>query len=410
MRNTSGLSPAHVASFNHQVDLLEIMVTSSKHGWKPNNFEDSLMVQALNQTVFQHIVCTRGDPDSLFHVLQLIRNTVKSEGVYDAELLSLAIKSQRTGVLKFLLDDFKINPNIHAVHFVVTPCWPFRTAVESCHLASLNLLVEHGLNVQVHQGLKWAISSASVEDEIVDMIERLVELGVGVNTRNRMGNYPLHIAIDYGKINVVKCLLRLGADKELVCAISPGSKPLTALGQLLYKPSLKATPLILKLLLKPEAGMGQPSSHSVCPTAAESSLHIICSAPSSVRDDAVCLSCFKILWMSYSVEEKMEYLNVFNAMGQTPLHCAIFAGNFLCVEELVQLGADVNSKDRHGKRQTPLSIANFLASEMLFSHWQGQPSNMKTYQEQMKVIITVLKSKGATVDDMGYNYSNIPQQ
>jgi ankyrin repeat protein len=410
MCNTSGLSPAHVASFNHQLDLLEIILTHTKHVWKPDKFIDSLTVQALNQTIFQHIVCTGGDPDSLFRVLRLLRNTVKSECAHDAELLSLAIESRRTGVLKFLLDECKIDPNICAVHSGAESHWPLQIAVKSGHLTSFNLLVEHGLKVGVHGELTWAISSASVEDEIVSVIERLVELGVSVNTPDWKGNYPLHIAIDYGKINVVKCLLQLGADKELACTISPGTRPLTALGQLLYKPSLKATPLILKLLLNPEQGMGQPSSHSVCLTTAESSLHIICCAPSSVRDDTVCLSCFRILWMSYSDEKRMAYLNAFNVMGQAPLHCAIFSGNFLCVEELVQHCADVNLKDRHGKRQTPLDIACFLVSDRVLSHWQGQPSDMQVYQEQMKEIIRILKLKGATADDMGYNYSNLLQQ
>ena len=50
MRNASGLSPAHVASFNHQSDLLEIMLKYSKHVWSPpDKFKDSLMVQALKQ-------------------------------------------------------------------------------------------------------------------------------------------------------------------------------------------------------------------------------------------------------------------------------------------------------------------------------------------------------------------------
>ena len=400
MRNASDLSPAHIASFNHQDDLLQIMITLSEpqHVWKPPGyFRASLMAQALKQTSFEHMVCTRGDPDSLFRVLRLLRNTVESEGLYDAELLSLAIESRRPEVLRFLLGECEINPNIYAVDPGGNPYWPLKIAVQSGHPALLDLLLEHGLEVHRIQ-LTWAVSSASSEDEINSAIERLVLLpDINVNRPDGTGSYPLHIAIDHGKINVVKCLLRLGADKELACAISQGSGQLTALGRLLYKATLKSTPSILELLLHPEEGMGQPSSHVVGPTTSENSLHAICSATSSVRDNAVCLSCFKILWRSYSEKERVTYSNGLNAAGQAPLHCAVFSGNFLCVEELVQLGADVNLKDRHGKRQTPLDIAYFLVSDKVLSHWQGQLSDMHTYRTAMDEIIRVLKLKGAVV-------------
>jgi ankyrin repeat protein len=338
-----------------------IALSEPQHVWKPSGyFKTSLMAQALKQTSFEHMVCTRGDPDSLFRVLRLLRNTVESDGVYDAELLSLAIESRRTDVLRFLLGECKINPNIDTVDPADSP---LRMAVRSGHPASLDLLLEHGLEIHRIQ-FTWAISSECPEYEINSVIERLVLLpDININRPDRTGKYPLHIAIDHGKIDVVKCMLRLGADKELTCTISHeiSSSQLTALGRLLYKPTLKSTLSILELLLHPEEGMGQPSSHIVSPTTCENSLHVICSAPLSLRDDAICLSCFKILWESYSDEEKMTYMNDFNEAGQTPLHCAVFSGNFPCVEELVQLGADVNLKDRHGRRQTSLDIACFLS-------------------------------------------------
>lgn len=142
--------------------------------------------------------------------------------------------------------------------------------------------------------------------------------------------------------------------------------------------------------------MGQPSSHAVGPMTSENSLHAICSAPLSVRDDAICLSCFKILWESYSDEEKKTYLNDFNAAGQTPLHCAVFSCNFPCVEELVQLGADVNLKDRHGRRQTPLDIAYFLVSDKVLLQWKGEPSDMHNYRKGMNYIIELLKQPECT--------------
>ena len=407
--NASDLSPAHVASFNHQYDLLQIMITLSgpQHVWEPPGyFGTSLMAQALKQTSFEHMVCTRGDPDSLFRVLRLLRKTVESKGIYDAELLSLAIESRRTDVLRFLLSECEIDPNIHAVDPAGSPYWPLKMAVQSGHPPLLDLLLEHGLEVHRIQ-LTWAISSASSENEINSVIERLVlESDINVNRPDRTGSYPLHIAIDHGKIDVVKCLLRLGADKELTCMISQGSSQLTALGRLLYKATLKSTLSILELLLHPEEGMGQPSSHTVGPMTSENSLHAICSAASSVRDDAVCLSCFKILWESYSDIQRSEYLNGFNEAGQAPLHCAVFSCNFLCVEELVQLGADVNLKDRHGRRQTPLDIAYFLVSDKVLSHWQGQPSDMHNYRKGMNYIIEVLKLKGAVVGNH-YSYLHI---
>jgi len=141
--------------------------------------------------------------------------------------------------------------------------------------------------------------------------------------------------------------------------------------------------------------MSQPSSHTVGPMTSENSLHAICSAASSFRVNEVCLSCFKILWRSYLDEEKATYLYGYNEAGQAPLHCAVFSGNFLCVEELVQLGADVNLRDRHGRRQTALDIACFLVSDKVLSHWQGEQSDMHTYRAGMDEIIRMLKLRGA---------------
>jgi ankyrin repeat protein len=149
LRNPSELSPAHVASFNQQSDLLQIMFSCSKHTWSPpDRFKDSLMAQALSQTAFQHAICTGGDPRSLSRTLLLLRNGFETNGVYDAELVSTAIESRRTAVLEFLLDECHIDPNIGPVHTgggASTVRWPLQIAVKSAHLPSFDLLVRHGL-------------------------------------------------------------------------------------------------------------------------------------------------------------------------------------------------------------------------------------------------------------------------
>ena len=400
-RNPSELSPAHIASFNHQSDLLQIMLSCSKHTWSPpDRFKDSLMVQALSQTVFQHAICTGGDPRSLFRTLLLLKNGFETDGVYDAELLSTAIESRRTAVLEFLLDECHIDPNIGPVHTgggggASTVRWPLQVAVKSAHLPLFDLLVRHGLIVFDRAQLTWAVSStsSSTQDEIIGMIERLVlDLGFDVNSPDRSGAYPLHVAIDDGKTSVVEHLLRLGADKECTCALQKGP-PLTALGRLLHVPRLKAALEILKLLLHPKEGMGRPSSHDVCPATSSKSLHVICSAPSSLRDDEVSLGCFRILWESFTEEERTAFLDMFDDAGRTPLHRAVSAGHFLCVEELVHLGADVGLRVHGKKKQTALDLAESLVSDRVLESWEGEPSDLGVYREQMAHIIRFLRSK-----------------
>ena len=88
----------------------------------------------------------------------------------------------------------------------------------------------------------------AVKEKDLETIELLIKKGVDVNSKDKSGKTPLYWAAEYGRTNVVKLLLKAGADVNATVSDGPlkGYTPLHEAAYLGHKDTVK-------VLIKAEA-------------------------------------------------------------------------------------------------------------------------------------------------------------
>ena len=180
-------------------------------------------------------------------------------------------------------------------------------------------------------------------------------------TFNRQGRKLLHLACEHGHINMVRCLISLGANTNTI-------------GYYCY-PTIKYTPLSLAVsnnhhdivsALVSEFGCDPSdgvSLHTACEHGNLSMVKTLIECGASVDDKDGDDNTSLHLTAKIERNETMQALlstfksdpNIKNKEGRTPLHIACMCGNLSGVELLIKHGARVNANDIHS--YTPLSLA-----------------------------------------------------
>lgn len=95
---------------------------------------------------------------------------------------------------------------------------PLTKAAKDGDITTINTLISSGSNVnEPSKGkssatpLFWALHSKSNDMQILDVIKLLVESGADLNARDESGYTPLHWAVIYRKVDIVKYLISKGA-------------------------------------------------------------------------------------------------------------------------------------------------------------------------------------------------------
>lgn len=161
-------------------------------------------------------------------------------------------------------------------------------------------LIARGADVNAPDGegrtpMLWAAGSGALD--IVNLIAQ--RNNAAVNQTSRVGRAPLHDAMEYGRPDIVRRLVRLGAD------------------------------------------VGLPGSHGNTP------LHVAAYAGRVDTMTALLNASPRAEWAAL--------LNLHNEFQETPLHSAVDGGRLACVDLLVGLGGDINARNARGR--TPLSRA-----------------------------------------------------
>ncbi|XP_052062916.1 ankyrin-1-like [Mytilus californianus] len=209
------------------------------------------------------------------------------------------------------------------------------------------------------------------------IIELLFDKHADIYKRNKHGETPLHLACEYGPVDIVAMLLKKGADISL-CDNKGQSTVFKACGG--------GNDDILDVLLEKNANV------SVCDKDGNSPLHVTCknrgrvqqkrrlghvkfpsnSFAGSFSDLQGCTlytpdgfeRVFKIL------VPQVVNLNIRNNCQQTPLHVATKGGHMSLVKMLIDRNADVNMCDNKG--QSPLYLAckfrHIDITKLLLSH------------------------------------------
>ncbi len=194
---------------------------------------------------------------------------------------------------------------------------PLLAAVLKGKIDFIEDLVDQGANVDA-KTLKRGITSLhwAAHHGKLDVVKCLVELGADTETEEDDGRTPLHLAAYSGHLDVVKCLVELGADKDVTT--DDGSTPLHIAA---YSGHLD----VVKYLVDFGADKDVRTDYGKTP------LHI---AALNGHLDVV-----KYLVKHGADKEARD------DDGRTPLHLAVIDGHLDVVECLVKYGADKETRD-----------------------------------------------------------------
>jgi len=194
----------------------------------------------------------------------------------------------------------------------------------------IEFMKRHNLNELVKLKLNddsYGIHTASADGHC-EVVKRFLDLGVNVNIKSFFGGTPLHIASYYEYKDIVKLLIKAGAN--------PNARNRYSGGTPLHHASNYGHKYIVKLLIKAGANPNIADNYGNTP------LH-----------DASCNGHKDIVKLLLKVGANP---NVINEYGNTPLHLALIKVYKEIVKLLLKVGANPNVSNNNGI--TPLCFAS----------------------------------------------------
>ncbi|WP_257283508.1 ankyrin repeat domain-containing protein [Endozoicomonas sp. SESOKO1] len=265
-------------------------------------------------------------------------NLCDRQGLYPLYWASAMGRAGR--ILKTLLDR-GTNPNLCNIDL-----WnrkkniPLHCAAGSGSYEASKVLLEYGADPQARDGADWtALHWATLDYKIqsIMLLKCLLDHGVDINARNRMGRTPLCNAVLRNNLPAVNILLGEGADPNI-----PDNQGMTALDHAVFD---WWRPNMVDDLLAHGANPDTPGDidSSGCSNA-------LCMALSQHHTDDIVA-----MLLAYGANP-----NKANKQGDVPLHLAIDKSNSTCVDMLLAHGTNPNIANPSG--QTALEVAAAEAS------------------------------------------------
>ncbi|GMH40093.1 hypothetical protein BSKO_07997 [Bryopsis sp. KO-2023] len=232
----------------------------------------------------------------------------------DEELLILAahhgfVEDVRALLSKGVDVNSKDKQGTSAIHFA------------SCksHLDIVQLLLSKGVDIDVEDGAGRTPLHYAVIGGAAEVVKLLLKKGVWIDAYDKDDDTPMHLAVRTANEAMVKLLLKGGAKLNI-----RNSKGLSVLGDALANKQVE----MAKILMENGADFEEKAKGF-------SLLHLV-----SGLGDAPTL------------EFALSYLHptkVAGPGGVTPLHCAAIGGATICIEILLQHGADPKVADEDGR-------------------------------------------------------------
>jgi ankyrin repeat protein len=203
---------------------------------------------------------------------------------------------------------------------------PLFVCIKKRNVKAIEQLLDHGalVNISDEQERSPLIHAIlSGKEHSLSMVELLLKKGASVNSKNKDGNFPLHLAIDKGNMTMVDLLLTYGASWNVA----------NEKGQSLLEFAFKKNPELLRAIAK------HPS--------------------------------FKI--------------DLPDGKGQSPLSRAFSQGNLELAKALINLGADINQKQEEkplvlsylleNMSKSRPEVFEFFLSQKAVLHLQDEEGN-----------------------------------
>ncbi|KAK4560770.1 hypothetical protein LTR86_005349 [Recurvomyces mirabilis] len=173
------------------------------HGANPN-FGDGDYGSPINlATYFNHV-------DIVSTLLDSGANVNNADGIYDSALTTAAMNGHEDIVLLLLRYGMNFRPDPRGD--VNTPVDALVSAIKFGSLSIVQLLIEHGMNVNALDGLHRSPLYYAAEGGSESILQALLDAGANPAAERHESSTPLQVASFRGHESVVKLLLQAGAD------------------------------------------------------------------------------------------------------------------------------------------------------------------------------------------------------
>ncbi|KAK2763320.1 phosphate system positive regulatory protein pho81 [Arachnomyces sp. PD_36] len=258
----------------------------------------------------------------------------------------------------------------------------------------VDLLLARGADIQANNAQAQPLFDA-VKGGNMKIVRTLLEAGSAINTRNSWGETPLHRAAFEGSIEIIKYLIDAGVETNaksktdataLHRAAEGGHKEiiqlLSGIGlEINARNTYGWTPLIfaarsgsisaVRMLLDHGADASGASCYGWTALHMASCSHDSDAMPHDTsilellfQRGADIMACSSYFFNPGSAEEGEGFMERMHLDCDkdadrliTPLHCAVSSGQTLAAKLLIELGADIEARDKHSS--TPLHSAAF---------------------------------------------------
>lgn len=183
------------------------------------------------------------------------------------------------------------------------------------------------------------IHDAAAKGDLNKVVAILKKHPDEVNSRDKFGNEPLHLAVRHNKVAIAELLLANGADVNAGQNGGPGETPLTLALQSYQHREM------LELLLTHGAEVNVLSNGNT---------------PLHTAVDRNLIEDVELL-LANGADPNAKGMN-----WQTPVHFAVLSGHIPILKMLLDYGADPNAKDSEGN--TPMHYARHEAAEVLIKY------------------------------------------
>lgn len=287
---------------------------------------------------------------------------------HDLSLLHLAIVHHKSGIIRTLIRDCKIDPSAYDKYGDT----PLILAARSNSSSFVECLVENGADINTPNSEGHTALRKAIRNEQVIIAKFLIKAGADLSLRDKHDNSPLHDAVSRNLPYIVEALLNEGADVNAI-----GEDEFTPIGIAVSHNYVA----IAKLLLEKGADVHDTSSGSTlvkvaCEEGYEEAFALLVhhGADLSEVDDRN----YTLLHVA-AAEGRTEIVKLLLEHGlnvsatansdKTPLHCAAWTGGLEAVKLLIERDADPSAVNSSG--ETPLYQAAMNGNQEVVEYLLG---------------------------------------
>jgi ankyrin repeat protein/serine/threonine protein kinase len=372
-RNKGHDTPALVAAYNNQVEVLRLLVDAGADTRAVDENEWSML----------HMAARQGHDAVCQYLLELYR----SRGALK-EMLESGSKTQDT---------------------------PALVAAFNGHVEVLRLLVDAGANINVVDHKRWSMLHMAVGrghelmcQYLVDLYHKNGELNSALASQIEYGNTPASIAVISNHLGVLKLLISAGADPAVVDI---------TMWSLLHKAADMGHEAICRYLIDIFSACGRLPEMMSLPTivgytalalAIKSGRHDVIKLLAEFSTDMQALTKDGRTLLHIAAEAGISTLvsfladkgvdvNIADEGGLTALHLALSSNHLDTAFELLRLNPDLNKADKHC--QTPLYVAAMMGFDDIIEPMLAQSANLEivTVDKLSPIQIAAIKNNASIV-------------